>query len=148
MKTEKPGLTRMAVRFLVMLLAAPAFFGSGLTQDEPSALAVHMKAINKNFKQLRRQMDDTAKKKSNLALIAEIKEHFQGAQKEPPAKLGDVPESEQEAFIKGYKAQMDEVIIILGRLESAVKEGRQEEARTLLKKLNEQKKEGHNAFQE
>jgi len=120
----------------------------GSTEDGDSPLAVHMKAINRGFRELRRQLDDPERTQANLALIAEIKEQVKGARKEEPSKTSGLPESERGPFLEAFRTLLDEVVSTLDELEIAVKANKSEEASALVNKLNEQKKKGHNKFQE
>jgi len=148
MKDRRSRLQWTTVQLILTVFVVPSFFALGTAQDEASAVAVHMKAINQGLRELRLQLNDSDKTKANLALIAEVKKHLMGAQKEEPSKNLDLPESEREPFLKAYRAVLDEVISTMDRLEEAVKEERPGDAEALVKQLNDLKKEGHSKFQE
>ena len=148
MKNRKSRLQWAIVQFILTIIVVPSFFALGTSQDEASAVAVHMKAINQGLRELRRQLNDSDNTKANLALIAEVKKHLLGARKEEPSKTMDLAESEREQFLKAYRALLDEVISTMDRLEEAVKEERPGDAEALVKQLNDLKKEGHGKFQE
>jgi soluble cytochrome b562 len=137
--------------FVILLLAVfgmsllPTF---GSVQEEASPVASQMKAINKDFRELRRQLRDPEKKEGSLALIQSLMGHLREAQKGEPSKTATLPESERKEFLKSYRSLLDEVIGTVEKLEKAVKAGQMEQAQALLSELNDQKKTGHNRFQE
>ena len=120
----------------------------GLAQDESSTVASQMKAINKNFRELRRQLKDPAMKEANLALIQDVKMNLKKAKNGEPSKTASLPQSERGPFLDAYRALLDEVISNVEKLEQAVNDDQWDQAEALVEKLNEQKKLGHSKFQD
>ena len=148
MSNQKSSMRRTTASLLLIVFVFSIFFTFGLSQEEPSSVASHMKEINKDFRELRRQLKDPEKIDANLALIGNLRQHFRGAREGEPSKARSLPESERNAFVAEYQSLLDQVITTVEKLEKALKDGQIKQAETLLKQLNDQKKSGHGKFQE
>jgi len=143
MKERKSDFQRIAAQWMACLLIVPSFFVLGMPQ-----IAEHMKALNQDFRELRRQLADPEKKPANLALIGQMKKHVLRAREEQPTKILSQPESEHSALLESYRDLLNKVVLNLEKLEKAIEANRTEESAALVKELNELKKEGHSKFQE
>jgi soluble cytochrome b562 len=146
MKKQGTTVRWTTIYSLLTLLVLPSVLPAASEHD--ASVADHMKAINRGFKELRRQLADPGSTQANLTLISELKERVKGARKGEPSMTSGLAESERGPFLEAYRSVLDEVIGTLDKLGVAVKENRLEEASTLVKQLNELKKKGHNKFQE
>jgi soluble cytochrome b562 len=124
----------------------PNVFATVAEEDVP-AVVQNMRDINKGFRTLRRQIDDTDQKDENLKLIAQIRADLVAASKEEPLKTPELPASERDAFLKGYRQLMDSVLAEMDKLKAAVSAGNNAEAKSLLRQINELKKQGHGKYQ-
>ena len=115
--------------------------------DQIPAIVSHMKALNSNLRRLRRQVRDPDNREASLELLVEIKKHAVAAQKEEPLKTPDLPETDREAFLKAFRDLMDEVIETIEQAEAALKDGRDDEAQGLVRKIYGFKSDGHKRFQ-
>ena len=79
-------------------------------------------------------------------MICKIKANLDEAIKLQPKKTKDVPEAEKTAYIEKYKKQITELKKTFDDIETALKAGKVDEAKTLFDKLAEQKEKGHKDF--
>jgi len=139
---------RIGIVIPIFTLLLPISFAMEESHQEGvSAVAGHMKAINKSFRELRRHLDEPDRAEANLALIETMKKRLLDAGTERPLKTSDLAESEQASFLGAYQKMLDEAVATLGKLETAVKEKKWEEANLLVQQLNKTKKAGHDKFQ-
>jgi soluble cytochrome b562 len=106
-----------------------------------------MRDVNKGFRTLRRQLDDTAQKDANLKLIAQIRSALSLAKQEEPLKTPELPASDRGPFLEGYQQLLEKVIAEMDKLKEAVAAGNIAEAKNHLKQINEIKTQGHERFQ-
>lgn len=140
-------LILMKMKTLLTFALTLALGGSfAFAAEEDTPLMKEMKTVNKNLRTLKRQVDDPAKKDENLALIAASKKAIEETTKMEPAKTKEVPAGEKAAYLDKYKAQMNDLAKTYADLETAVKDGKTNEAKKLFEKLSEQKEKGHKDF--
>ena len=145
-QNQKPTqTTQMKLKNLFTLLAAfalavPAF------AEEDTPLAKEMEKLSKAIKAVKRNIADPAQKDANLAKVAEAKAANTAGLKYEPAKTKDVPAAEKAKFLSGYKASMEEAGKSLDALKAAIEGGKTDEAKLILEKLDNEKKEGHKKF--
>jgi soluble cytochrome b562 len=137
----------MKLKPLFTLLAAcaitvPAFAAA----DEDTPLGKEMEKVSKALKAINRNIADASAKDANLAKLAEAKAANLAALKYEPAKTKDVPAAEKAKFLSGYKAAMEQVGKDMDALKAALEGGKTEDAKALLEKLNNEKKEGHKKY--
>jgi hypothetical protein len=132
----------------LLALAAVAALGCNVAfaADDDTPLAKSMKVVNKSIRTMKRQIDDPAKKDDNLALIATAKKSIDECLKLDPAKTKDVPAGEKAAYLDKYKAEMKEVGKTFDELETAVKDGKTDDAKKIFEKLSDEKEKGHKDF--
>lgn len=137
----------MKLKSLLTLAALVAVsFNVALAADDDTPLAKQMKIQNKSLRTLKRQVDDASKKDDNLALIAAAKKSLEESSKLDPAKTKDVPAAEKAAYLEKYHAQMKELAKTWDDLETAVKDGKADDAKKIFDKLADQKEKGHKDF--
>lgn len=130
---------------LILFCSTAPILGAKKDEDVP-AIVAHMRKINENLRELRSQYDQPDKKAENVEIVETIRTHVKAAQKLQPLKTPKIPADQREAFLKAFRAKLDEVLDTLAQLEDAEKEGDFPSARELILKLNELKKEGHKRF--
>jgi len=136
----------MKLKSLLTLALTLAIGGSMAFAEEDTPLLKEMKTINKNLRTLKRQVEDASKKDENLALIAASKKAIEASLKFEPIKTKDVPAADKAAYLEKYKAQMNDLAKSYADLETAVKDGKADEAKKIFEKLSEQKEKGHKDF--
>jgi len=136
----------MKLKPLFTLLAACAIAVPAIAADEDTPLGKEMEKISKALKAINRNIADASAKDANIAKVVEARTANQAALKYEPAKTKDVPAAEKAKFLSGYKAAMEEVGKNLDALKAAIEGGKTEDAKALLEKLNNEKKEGHKKY--
>ena len=135
----------MKLKQLFTLLAACAIAVPAFAEED-TPLSKEMEKISKALKAVNRNIADAAQKDANLAKVAEAKAANEAGLKYEPAKTKDVPAAEKAKFLSGYKAAMEEVGKDLDALKAAIAGGKTEDAKALLEKLNNAKKDGHKKY--
>jgi len=137
--------TQMKLKHLFTLLAACAIAVPAFAEED-TPLSKEMEKISKALKAIKRNGVDAAQKDANLAKVADAKAANAAALKYEPAKTKDVPAAEKTKFLSGYKASMEEAGKTLDALKAAIEGGKTDEAKSLLEKLDSEKKEGHKKY--
>ena len=135
----------MKLKNLFTLLAACAIAVPAFAEED-TPLTKEMEKLNKAIKAVTRNIADAGQKDANLAKVAEAKAANAAGMKYEPAKTKDVPAAEKAKFVEGYKASMQEVGKNLDALKAAIEGGKTDEAKSILEKLNTEKKEGHKKY--
>ena len=135
----------MKLKNLFTLLAACAIAVPAFAEED-TPLTKEMEKLNKAIKAVTRNIADAGQKDANLAKVAEAKAANTAGLKYEPAKTKDVPAAEKAKFVEGYKASMQEVGKNLDALKAAIEGGKTDEAKSILEKLNTEKKEGHKKY--
>jgi hypothetical protein len=138
----------MKLKSLLTLVALVAFgFNLAIAaDDDDTPLAKQMKIVNKSIRTMKRQIEDASKKDDNLTLIATAKKSLAECLKMEPAKTKDVPAADKAAYLDKYKAQMTAVAKTFDDLETAVKDGKTDDAKKIFEKLADEKEKGHKDF--
>lgn len=125
------------------LLVSPLARAAG---DDDSPLGKEMSAMNRAFRQLKKQAGDAAQNASSLELLAKIKKASEASIDLIPEKAAGLPEADRTAFVEKYKKEMKEFVAALDKLEAAFKAGDNETATKLVAELNALQKSGHKEF--
>jgi len=148
-------LSHIRFRTLVLALFAAALLGPtalvmGAEEKEKKSqdteLAKHMEVIEKGMKKLKRSLKDSKENEASAATAGEIKKAASECLKEVPAMAKKVPEGERAKFVENYKKDMTNFIAEVGKLEDAVKAGKNEEAVAIHKKLGDLEDKGHEKY--
>jgi soluble cytochrome b562 len=146
---------RVHLRFcsIVLLLIAAGFAGPlnsvGFAlgpEKEDTPLGQEMEIISRNIRGLRRQILDPSKKEASLKLIEGMQASAARAKELVPAKAKEIAEAEREKFVAAYRARMVELVEGLEKISAEIREGRLEEAKLGLSKLQDLKRRGHEQF--
>jgi soluble cytochrome b562 len=135
-----PGLLSLAC--IAIISAAPM----QARADANTPLTKEMKAMGKNYKQLKGQIADVSKKESSLAILGEMVKAAEKSKALNPKKTEEIPADKREQFLTDYHKAMDELIAAIHKIEAAVNEGKPQEAAKLLAELNKSKRSGHEKF--
>lgn len=106
-------------------------------KDE-TELGGHMDKMGGAFRKLKRQLPDATKNDDSLKLVATIK-----AEAAESAKLTPAWKPEQK---EKYQAKMKDFNAMVGKLEAALKAGKNDEAVKIAEELGAAQKEGHKEF--
>ena len=137
----------MKIKALLTILTTLTLgFNAATAADDDTPLAKNMSAMNKSLRMLKRQLTDATKKDENVAMVGKIKASLDEAVKLEPKKTKDVPEAEKTAYLEKYKKQITDLKKTFEDIETALKAGKLDEAKTLFDKLAEQKEKGHKDF--
>ena len=142
----KPSLPRGASALLLsMLLALPL---SVHAQDDgpKTPLAKEMQGISKDFRSLRKVINDPAQKDAAVQIVKDMESHATKARDLQPSKAKTVPAADKDQFVSDYQKSMDGLIGDLQKLEQAVSAGNTADATSLLDKLQSDKRDGHHKF--
>jgi uncharacterized protein YukE len=137
----------MKIRILLLSLICSAAALTGVNAAEGKAkggdkeeteLEKHMDKMGGAFRKLKRQIPDATKNEDSLKLVATIKDASNAATKLTPAWK---PEQKEK-----YQAKMKEFNQKVGKLEMALKAGKNDEAAKIADELGAAQKEGHKEF--
>ena len=128
---------------ILMAVAIPA----QAQDDQPKTpLAIEMGGISKDFRALRKIVNDPAQKDAALALAKDMEAHATKAKTFQPAKTKQIAPADQAQFVTDYKTAIDGLIADFQKLEQAISDGRTADAAALLDKLQQDKRSGHKKF--
>lgn len=135
--------------FAAALLAPAALVMAAEDKEKKSQdteLAKHMEVIEKGMKKLKRSLKDAKENDASAATAAEIKKAASECLKEVPVMAKKVPEGERGKFVESYKKDLTSFIAEVGKLEDAVKAGKNEDALAIHKKLGDLEDKGHEKY--
>jgi soluble cytochrome b562 len=105
-----------------------------------------MEKIGGAYRRLGKQISDASKNDDSLQLIANIRTQAEAAAKLQPEKTADVPADEQAKFVANYQTGMKNFLADLGKLETALKAGKNEDAVAVMKTLKADMDDSHKEF--
>lgn len=114
--------------------------------DDQTELGEHMEKIGGAFRRLGKQISDASKNEDSLQLVNTIHEHALEAAKLQPAKTKDVPEADRTKFLADYNEQMKHFIADIERLQAALKDGKNDEAKTIAAAMKADMDDAHKEF--
>jgi len=115
-------------------------------EEKHTELGEKMEKLNGAYRKLKRQIADATKNESSLALIATIKSAAEGSLAFKPEITAEKPAADQAKFVEAYKTEMKKMIELVGKLEAALKAGKNDEAAKLIADLDAQQKSSHKEF--
>lgn len=146
---KKP-LLRFALILLLALPAAPGLRAQpahGHKGDEPDTeLGKLMHQVGKNWRSVRKQVENPADNASTLALVTEIHGLLEKALKLEPVRANDVPPADRAKFVEDFRAHLKEFIGLVDQLQAALKANDNATAADLVKKMGAAQREDHKAF--
>jgi soluble cytochrome b562 len=142
--------------FLATLICALVTLPSVQAQDgqakkgkaPETELGRHMDKMNGALRTLRAQISDASKNADSLAQVAIIKENATAGLKLEPVRKKEVPAADQAKFLSGYRDQLQNLIGLVGKLETALKAGNNADAAKLLDELGAAQKAGHKEYKQ
>ena len=145
LRRTSPAVVLAAVIALFSLLAGPAL-AAPAAEEKETELQKKMEEVETGLKKLRRTLRKPADNADSLKTITGVKAAMEACKKLAPAMASSIPEADRAKFIEAYKKDMDAVIAEMGKMEKAVKDGKNDEAQNVLKKLHEMEEAGHEKY--
>ena len=137
--------TCLALAFAPALRAEDAKPAAKAEASE-TELGGHMDKLNGAYRKLKRQIADPAKNADSLALIATIKTQADASLKLKPELTATKPAADQAKFVESYQTELKKMIELVGKLEAALKAGKNDEAAKLVTEIDAQQKASHKEF--
>lgn len=113
---------------------------------QASTLKDNMKSADKLVKQIKLTAADPAHNSENASVAGSIVPFFEAALNQVPEFVQTLPESQKPAALQEYQGMIQHVIQSLTELQNAFASNDNASAQTILKKLADQKNEGHDRF--
>ncbi|HSI10346.1 MAG TPA: cytochrome b562 [Rariglobus sp.] len=135
---------RLLLAALSLSLAASPFVRAA--GEDETQLGKEMSAMNKAFRQLKKQAADATQNAASAELVAQVKKNAEASIELIPEKAAGLPEAERAAFAENYKKEMKAFVGVLGKLEAAFKAGDNEAAGKLIAEIGALQKAGHKEF--
>ena len=142
-----------ALPFTALTPAAHAADDAGKSSSEggekkkkETELQKHMEVIEASMKKLRRSLPKSDQNAESLKQVAEIQKAAKACVDLAPAMAAGMPAAEKDKFVAAYKKDMEAFIGEVGKLEQAVKDGKNEQAVEIHKKLKELEDTGHEKY--
>ena len=107
-----------------------------------------MKILAGGMKQLSISISDPSKQPGNIVLVETMIKAAMDSFDITPPKTEHIPTSDYYAFMADYHASLHRLRDTLSELEEALKSGQYDQAKALLEKIGEIKKEGHTKYKE
>lgn len=131
---------------LASLLLALSVLTPAFANEDHTPLDDRMSAMNKAFRQLKKQAPDASQNAASLELVAKLKKAAAASAELDPAKTAELPEADRAAFAAKYKEEMKKFLATVDRLEAAFKAGDNAEAAKLVAELGKMQRAGHKEF--
>jgi soluble cytochrome b562 len=128
---------------LIAFVASPFAHAAG---DDETPLGEQMSAMNKAYRQLKKQAGESTLGEASLPLVAQMQKAAKASMDLIPEKAADLPEKEKAAFVAGYKEKMQVMVTTLAKLETALKAGNAAEAAKLVAELGAEQRSSHKEF--
>ena len=111
-------------------------------------LAKQMEVIEDGMKKLRRTLKNAEGDAESLKTIGAMQAAAVASKELTPARLAKVPEDQKKTFLAGYRKDMAAMIVQFCEMETAVLDGKHDEAQAIHKKLKDVEEEGHEKYAE
>ncbi len=151
MTYRRIGVTSSLVGLLALcvLVTIPKSQPAGAAEHpgQPPSLKDNMKAMNRAYRKLRKQISDPGQNVSSIQLLHTMQQELIKGFGIVPEKTADIPIKQQGKFVLSYKRKMVELLTALLNAEAALLDGDNAAAQQQVGKLNQIKKEGHREFQ-
>jgi soluble cytochrome b562 len=137
----------MNTNVLLPVVAAAVLLAGAVCPGAHAAdLEREMEILNKAYKTIKKQVGDPAQKASTLEAVGRMKKAAIASGEGVPEMAREIPEAGRAKFLEDYKAAIAELVGQIDKLETAVSEGRLDDAAKELDAINESKRTGHSEF--
>jgi len=117
-------------------------------KSDDEELGKQMKVLAGSMKQLSASVSDPSKQSENIVLVKTMSKAAATSFDITPPKTDHIPSSDYYAFMADYHASLHQLRDTLSQLEETLKSGQYDQAKALVEKIGEIKKEGHTKFKE
>ena len=131
---------------LILALFSTAPILRAAEGDTP--LEKQMQTLARGTKQLVLQLGDPTQQQATVTLIESLKADITTSKGLEPRKTSSIPAADKEQFLAAYRAQLDKLSEVYNQIETAVKAGQYDQAKSLLAGIGPIKKEGHSKFKQ
>lgn len=146
MTMRNSSLSRLLTSLLITLCFATGITARAQDDRPKTPLAQQMGGIAKDFRALRKIVNDPTQKDAAVALVKDMEDHATKAKTFDPEKAKDIAPADKAQFITDYRTAIDGLLADFQKLEQAISDGRTAEASALLDKLQQDKRDGHKKF--
>jgi len=116
-------------------------------KNEPKTkLETKMDKMGGAYRKLRKQVADPSQNESSLKLLATMQDAARSALDLTPAKAADIPEGQRAKFVSDYQAGIKDLQAEFGKLEAALRAGKNDDAVALVKEIGALERKEHKAF--
>ena len=138
---------RCVITALALIIFLPVAGAENPGDDvEKTPLAKEMSAMNKAWRQIKKQAGDASQNAETVKLLDQVIENCEAAVDMIPVRSEEVSEDKRTAYIEAYKKEIKELTQQYESLRSLFEAGENEEAQGMIKKTDDLKKEGHKEF--
>lgn len=127
---------------------APSASIAPTLKSDDAGLQKQMKILAGGMKQLSASVSDPSKQSENIVLVKTMSKAAATSFDITPPKTDHIPSSDYYAFMADYHASLHQLRDTLSQLEETLKSGQYDQAKALVEKIGEIKKEGHTKFKE
>lgn len=137
-------LSRYLILSLVVTFISQASILSA--EDELTPLGEQMEEIGSAWRQVKRGASDSSKNAQTVAQVKKMIVAAKNSQGLRPDLLKDIPDGEKEKFVANYTKGMETFLANLEKLAKLLESGDNAAAADLVTKLDDQRKNAHEAF--
>lgn len=124
----------------------PGMGGGGGGGGPQQSLEGNMKAMNRAFKTIGRQIDDASKDESTLKLVSDLEAATASAKGQLPDQIAKLEGEAKTAAMADYRRMMMQSLKDAIELEEALIAGNREGAKAAYAKIDAQMRDGHKAY--
>ena len=114
--------------------------------EEKTPLGEEMGAMNKAWRQIKKQAGDASQNTETVKLLDQVIESCRTSVDMIPILSEEVSEDKRPAYIEAYKKEMMKLDEQYESLRSLFEAGENEKAQKLIKQIDDLKKKGHKEF--
>lgn len=140
-------LPEKIITLIVTLALGVTLAGHTARADQKETpLGDKMKIIAKSVKQLKNQVADATKQQSSIELVETAQKAAEDARQLVPSKAASIPDADRPKFITDFQAQIDVLIKQFATIDTALHDGKYDDAQKAFNDLAAIKRDGHKQF--
>lgn len=140
-------MSRSVIIALALIVCLPAARAAQHEEEkEKTPLGQEMSAMNKAWRQIKKQAGDASQNTETVKLLDQVIESCKASVDMIPVLSEEVSEDKRPAFIEAYKKEMVELNEQYESLRNLFEAGENEKAQGMIKKIDDLKKKGHKEF--
>jgi hypothetical protein len=132
--------------FVLIIMLPVAWAENHGDEEEKTPLAKEMGAMNKAWRQVKKQAADANQNSETVKLLDQVIESCKTSVNLIPVRSEEISEDKRPAYIKAYKNEMEELTRNFESLRSLFVAGENEKAQKLIKQIDDLKKKGHKEY--